>query len=386
MNTAAAAHHAAAASNAPALQNPAAAAAAWLLAFDDALTRRDATAAAALFTDDGHWRDLLAVTWEIRTVSGRAAVETLLHEALGSFQPKGFRIASGRIPPRAVMRAGADVVEAIAEFSTSFGSGLAVLRLIPDASGPGGVRAWILMTSLQSLHGFEEYSNTRGSQGKDYYAREFGGENWMDKRNRARAYADRDPAVLVVGAGQAGLVDRGAPEAAERRHADHRPRGACRRQLAFALPLADAAQRGARQPPALHALSVDLAGVHPEGQAGELVRVLHRQPRSQLLERHRADRRALRRARRALGGVAAQGRRIATHDASAAHRLRHRRQRDPARARSAGAGRLQGCGDALGRLHRRLGMEGQTRARGGHRQQRARRRAGPAGERRRRSR
>ncbi|MEM7751327.1 MAG: NAD(P)/FAD-dependent oxidoreductase, partial [Pseudomonadota bacterium] len=38
------------------------------------------------------------------------------------------------------------------------------------------------------------------------YSRNFGGENWKDQRIRAETYADRDPAVLVVGGGQAGLV------------------------------------------------------------------------------------------------------------------------------------------------------------------------------------
>ncbi len=181
------------------------AATAWLAAFDEALTRKDVDAAAALFCDDGHLRDLLALTWQIRTVSGRAAITSLLHEALPSFQPCGFRVMPGRIPPRVAMRAGVDVVEAIVEFQTAFGTGHAVLRLKADAGGPGGVRAWILLTSLQSLRGFEEYDNSRGSQGQDYYARDFGGENWEDKRIRARTYADHDPAVLVVGAGQAGL-------------------------------------------------------------------------------------------------------------------------------------------------------------------------------------
>ena len=36
--------------------------------------------------------------------------------------------------------------------------------------------------------------------------RNFGGENWADRLARQRAYADRDPAVLVVGGGQAGLM------------------------------------------------------------------------------------------------------------------------------------------------------------------------------------
>ena len=37
------------------------------------------------------------------------------------------------------------------------------------------------------------------------YARDFGGPNWLDQREAAQAYEDRDPEVIVVGAGQAGL-------------------------------------------------------------------------------------------------------------------------------------------------------------------------------------
>ncbi|MBM3560637.1 MAG: NAD(P)/FAD-dependent oxidoreductase, partial [Alphaproteobacteria bacterium] len=37
------------------------------------------------------------------------------------------------------------------------------------------------------------------------YSRDFHGPNWLDRRRAAAAYADREPAVLVVGAGQAGL-------------------------------------------------------------------------------------------------------------------------------------------------------------------------------------
>ncbi|MEO6064152.1 MAG: FAD-dependent monooxygenase [Lysobacterales bacterium] len=38
------------------------------------------------------------------------------------------------------------------------------------------------------------------------WKRNFGGENWADRRRNAAAYADRDPAVLVVGAAQEGLM------------------------------------------------------------------------------------------------------------------------------------------------------------------------------------
>ena len=37
------------------------------------------------------------------------------------------------------------------------------------------------------------------------YSRDFGGDNWLDQRKQAAAYADREPTVLVVGGGQAGL-------------------------------------------------------------------------------------------------------------------------------------------------------------------------------------
>ena len=42
----------------------------WLGAFEDALAHGDAAGAARLFTDTSFWRDLVAVTWNLRTVEG----------------------------------------------------------------------------------------------------------------------------------------------------------------------------------------------------------------------------------------------------------------------------------------------------------------------------
>ena len=42
----------------------------WLDAFEAALRSQDLAAAAALFLPDGHWRDLLAFTWHIQTITG----------------------------------------------------------------------------------------------------------------------------------------------------------------------------------------------------------------------------------------------------------------------------------------------------------------------------
>jgi putative flavoprotein involved in K+ transport len=177
----------------------------WLSAFESALGRHDAAAAAACLLPDGHWRDILSATWRIGTASGRAAIEARLRETGTGFGAQAFRVAASRTPPRWVHRAGRDVIELMFDFETAAGAGAGVARLVPDEGGPGGVRAWILLTSLQSLRGHQEASNACGSQGKDHYLRDFGAENWEDKRQRARRYADHDPAVLIVGAGQAGL-------------------------------------------------------------------------------------------------------------------------------------------------------------------------------------
>ena len=78
---------------------------------------------------------------------------------------------------------------------------------LPDASGRGGdaVRAWVFLTTLEELKGFEEHVGKRRPSG-EAYSRNFGGDNWLDQRRKREAYADRDPAVLVIGGGQAGLA------------------------------------------------------------------------------------------------------------------------------------------------------------------------------------
>ena len=46
--------------------------------FDDGGEHGDAAGAAALFTDDGYWRDLVSFTWNIVTLEGRPAIADML--------------------------------------------------------------------------------------------------------------------------------------------------------------------------------------------------------------------------------------------------------------------------------------------------------------------
>ncbi len=180
---------------------PQAEAEAWLAAFEAALRSRDAAAAAALFQADGLWRDVLAFTWTIETMAGRLAIEATLRQTLARTQPANFHIPPKRMPPRRVSRAGSDCLEAIFEFETVFGPAHGILRLVPDSQGRQ--RAWTLNTNLHELRGYEEEFKRRAEPDS---TRDFGAENWSDRLARQRAYADRDPAVLVVGGGQAGLA------------------------------------------------------------------------------------------------------------------------------------------------------------------------------------
>jgi cation diffusion facilitator CzcD-associated flavoprotein CzcO len=79
------------------------------------------------------------------------------------------------------------------------------VRLIPDADGGDRLKAWTLLTALDELRGFEEPIGARRPRGQAY-SRDFRGPNWLDQRNASVAYAERDPTVLVVGGGQAGLT------------------------------------------------------------------------------------------------------------------------------------------------------------------------------------
>ena len=176
----------------------------WLAGFAAAMQSQDAAAAAELFLPDGLWRDVLAFTWTLQTMAGQPAIEAMLHQTAARTKPLNFRFPARRTPPRWVSRAGTKTIEAIFEFETAFGHGNGVVRLVPDPKAPSRLRAWTLVTTLQGLRGHEEsFTNRAASQDDD--RRAFSGENWLDRLNNARSFADRDPAVIVVGGGQAGL-------------------------------------------------------------------------------------------------------------------------------------------------------------------------------------
>ena len=185
--------------------NPIAATEAWLQSFEAALAKGDAKAAAGTFLQDGHWRDVLSFTWNIQTMNGQAEIADVFAQTLEGTQPRNFRIPEGRTQPRVVSRAGRDCIEAIFHFETAIGEAEGVVRLVPDPDMPGQSKAWIVSTALDQIRGHEEAIGEHRPGGQEY-ARQYGADNWLDLRKKAVKYEDREPAVLVIGAGQAGIT------------------------------------------------------------------------------------------------------------------------------------------------------------------------------------
>lgn len=177
----------------------------WLNGFDTALTKADRQALSGLFLPDSHWRDLLAFTWHVTTVSGPADIAEALCRHAEETRADNFRLDESDAPVRFVIRGGReDVVEAIYAFETTSGPAQGVFRLLPDENDSGKLKAWTILTALMSIAGHEETVGTSRPTG-EVYSRDFAGPNWQDRRESAVAYEDRDPEVLIVGGGQAGV-------------------------------------------------------------------------------------------------------------------------------------------------------------------------------------
>ena len=174
---------------------------AWLSDFAAACASGDRSRLATLFEDDGYWRDLLAFTWRIETLAGARCIGDALARLAPLLDLAGIEIDPVRAPPRRVVRAGAECIEAIIRFTSRRGRGAGLLRLKGD--GATG-KAWTLLTTLEELAA-DTNPNAVQNAPKSH-ARDFRGPNWRDLRSASAAYNDRDPSVVVVGAGQAGLA------------------------------------------------------------------------------------------------------------------------------------------------------------------------------------
>ena len=175
----------------------------WLINFNQAISSKANKETAIelldeLFLDDCHWRDLLALTWKIQTLSGKNNVINKIYESVLNVQAKDFLVDKNRAQPREVSRADKIVIEVILTFENKFGKCEGIVRLYNDEQENRKLKAWSLLTALDEL-------NTKETNNKNLYEYNIKGPNWLDLRNEDKLYKDRDPEVIIVGCGQAGL-------------------------------------------------------------------------------------------------------------------------------------------------------------------------------------
>ena len=178
--------------------DPAGLASEWLEAFETAAGLGDVESFLTLFADDCWWRDVLTVTWDLRTMRGPAAVRRLAGERLTSVRFRDLAI-DDRLP--------ANLEQGVITAAFTFQTRIAYVRGLVRLREQDGIwKAWTLFTKVEDLLDFPEqhtvFADTLEPKRRAPTGRP---ESWYEYRDRQREFRDREPDVVVVGAGHAGL-------------------------------------------------------------------------------------------------------------------------------------------------------------------------------------
>jgi cation diffusion facilitator CzcD-associated flavoprotein CzcO len=173
----------------------------WIGAFDAALAGGSEIALSELFVSDSHWRNLFGISWHFATFSGHRTLAREMLQRAADARARGFRIDTAALTPRHAVVAGREIIEAVICFDTAEGPGIGALRLLPAPSGRPA--AWTISTMLD----FDKICAARSNHAANgSQMRDFAGPDWSEQRQARSAYGDRDPDVLIVGGGHAGIA------------------------------------------------------------------------------------------------------------------------------------------------------------------------------------
>lgn len=170
---------------------------AWLADFESALADRDIERAVGKFATDSFWRDLVAFTWNLKTLEGRDNMADMLSARLADTDPSGFRTAE---TPTEEFDGEHVVTSAFIEFETAVGRGKGHLRLRDELG-------WTLLTTLQELKGHEERKGANRPLGA-VHGSDPDRRSWAEKRldeDLTLGYTEQ-PYILVIGGGQGGIA------------------------------------------------------------------------------------------------------------------------------------------------------------------------------------
>ncbi len=176
-------------------KTPAARTEALLARFDQALQSGRIDEAVSLFAGKCYWRDLVAFTWNIKTLEGRDEVRDMLTECLARVKPRHWALAEGETPTEA-----GGVTEAWITFETDIARGYGLIRLKGDL-------IWTLLTTMVELKGHEEKVGFARPLGAKHGVNP-GAKTWKEERDEeARTLGfETQPYVVIIGGGQGGIA------------------------------------------------------------------------------------------------------------------------------------------------------------------------------------
>jgi putative flavoprotein involved in K+ transport len=166
---------------------------AWLADLNACLAAGDYAKAAGLFAEQGFWRDLIAFTWNIKTLEGRAAIGAMLAQTVPALAPI-------RIILDGAGQTVDGMITAWLTLETRVGRGKGHLRLL-DGKG------YTLLTSLDELKGHEERQGPTREQGITHGAFK-NRRNWLERKTQEDAAlgSTTQPYCVIIGGGQGGIA------------------------------------------------------------------------------------------------------------------------------------------------------------------------------------
>lgn len=177
----------------------------WLNKLQSTFAAKDFSKLGDLFNEDSWWRDILALQWDFRTIHGREAIEQFLTENQQSGPLSSFKLQEdGQFQPTLEIvkkDTGFAWISSLFHFESAIGSGSGVLRLTQER--PGVWKAFSVYTTLQELKDFSEPLGHKRTYGTiDSMPGGLAKGTWVERRQRQREFADDEPQVLVIGAGE----------------------------------------------------------------------------------------------------------------------------------------------------------------------------------------
>lgn len=165
----------------------------WVDKFRASLAQANVSDLQKLFLTDAWLRDMVVLSWDLRTINGAYKVAAYFQENLERAKFEEFHPReSERFEPQfKTVEPGLQWIETMFDFETETGKGSGMLRLVRDSDDIW--KAYMLGFVLQGLKGYEEISGLNHPNKRS--------DAIVDNPRQEKRFTDIEPTVLVIGAG-----------------------------------------------------------------------------------------------------------------------------------------------------------------------------------------